>query len=173
MLEGAFLRVDIYDSPGISNQHFVWHGNVFSTLPWLGMTNMMSLKLSWYIGVGPTRSNDYLTMVDSKNAWNILLLFLGVSKNWGFLTLAVGFKKKEEDMNQIYVCIFGCPSLLWHIQIMVPEAVPTWPQLAAVIPTLNVPGRCSRLDGIQGGWLTRRFRGFFLPSCENTPIPLR
>ena len=56
---------------------------------------MMSLKLSWYIGVGPTRSNDYLTMVDSKNAWNILLLFLGVSKNWGFLTLAVGFQKKR------------------------------------------------------------------------------
>lgn len=33
---------------------------------------------------------------------------------------------------------------------MVPEAVPTWPQLAAVIPTLNVPGRCSSLDGIRG-----------------------
>ena len=79
----------------------------FSTLPWLGMTNMMSLKLSWYIGMGPTRCNDYLTMVDSKNAWNILF-FLGVSqKNGGFLTLSVGFPKKKDDINQIYVCIFG------------------------------------------------------------------
>lgn len=66
---------------------------------------MMSLKLSWYIGIGPTRSNDYLTMVDSKNAWNILLLFLGVSKNGGFLTLSVGFLRKK--ISTKFTCAFS------------------------------------------------------------------
>ena len=49
------------------------------------------------------------------------------------------------------------------------EAVPTWPQLAAVIPTLNAPGRCSRLDGVKGGWQPEDSGDFFLPSFENAP----
>lgn len=51
---------------------------------------------------------------------------------------------------------------------MVPEAVPTWPQLAAVIPTLNVPGRCSSLDGIPGGWQPEDSGDFF---CQVLKMP--
>lgn len=139
----------------------------FSTLPWLGMTNMMSLKLSWYIGMGLTRSNDYLTMVDSKNAWNILLLFLGVSKNWGFLTLSVGFLRKKKISTK-FTCAFSGVPHFFDISKYGPKVPPLFSWGGAHVAStsscdtyLKRTWTLQSLGWCQGGMATRRFWGFF------------
>ena len=91
--------------------------------------------------MGPIRSNEYLETIDSNIAWNIHFLS-GVSKKIGFPNIFQWVLPKKK-IHHFCTCISGHP----HLQIMfLVEAVPTWPQLAAVIPTLNVPGRSSSLD---------------------------
>ncbi len=78
----------------------------------------------------------------SRNNWLQHCLEYSVSfrclKKIGFPTIFSGFCPPKKST-------LSAPAFLGHPHLH-GEAVPTWPQLAAVIPTLNVPGRSSSLD---------------------------